>query len=171
MHIIQIPSAAPSFLGIWAIRIPLKIHFYTCMSFTTCWSRLSYTKLSLHQSFVINMYVVTMVWHCISPWSFHRSSQRRREMDIFRFISRFPRILSKNNQKKKKKRREENFDWTFVNTYMKTLTLQKSIIWSERPYDRPYTSHCRACWRGLASSSHSTQLRMNAHFDQFVFVL
>ena len=48
------------------------------------------------------MYVITMAWRCISPWSFHRSPQRRPEMDIFRYISRFPRILSKNNQKKRK---------------------------------------------------------------------
>ena len=65
-----------------------------------------------HRSFVINMYVVTRVWRCISPWSFHRSSQRRREMDIFRYISRFLRIISKNNWKKK----EENLNWTLVNT-------------------------------------------------------
>ena len=60
-------------------------------------------KLSSHWSFVINMYVVTMAWRCISLWSFHRSYQRRRKMDIFRDISRFPRILSKNNQKRKEK--------------------------------------------------------------------
>ena len=55
-------------MGIWAIRSSLKIHCYTCMSFKTCWSRLIYTKLSSHRSFVINMYVVTMAWRCISPW-------------------------------------------------------------------------------------------------------
>ena len=85
------------FNGIWATRSPLKIHWYTYMSFETCWSRLIYTKLSSHRSFVIKMYVVTMAWRCISLWSFHRSPQRRREMDIFGCISRFPRILSKNN--------------------------------------------------------------------------
>ena len=46
-----------------------------------------------------------MAWHCISPWSFHRSSQRRQEMDIFWYISRFPRILGKNNRKKRRKLR------------------------------------------------------------------
>ena len=100
VHIIQIPSAVPSFMGIWVIRSPLKIHCYTCMScmsFKTCWSRLIYTKLYSHRSFVINMYVVTMAWRCISPWSFYRSPQRRREMDDFRYISRFPPNLSKNN--------------------------------------------------------------------------
>ena len=102
MHIIQIPSAAPSFMGIWAIRSPLKVHWYTCMSFETCWSRLIYTKVSSHRSFVINIYVVTIAWRCISPWSFHRSPPRRREMDIFGNISRFLRILSKTNQKTKK---------------------------------------------------------------------
>ena len=112
VHIIQIPSAAPSFMGIWAIRSPLKIHCYTCMSFETCWSRLIYTKLSSHRSFVINMYVVTMAWRCISPWSFHRSPQRRREMDIFRYISRFTRNLSK----KKPKKEEENLDRALTNT-------------------------------------------------------
>ena len=49
--------------------------------------------------------VFRMAWRCISSWSFHRSSQRRREMDIFRYISRFLRILSKNNRKKKRKPR------------------------------------------------------------------
>ena len=39
------------------------------------------------------------------------SPQRRREMEIFGYISRFPLILSKNNQKKK-----ENLNWTLVNT-------------------------------------------------------
>ena len=57
---------------------------YTCMSFKTCWSRLIYMKLSSHRSFVINMYVITMAWRCISPWSFYRSLQKRRETDIFR---------------------------------------------------------------------------------------
>ena len=90
-------------MGIWAIRSPLKIHCYTCMSFETCWSRLIYTKLSSHQSFVINMYVVTMAWRCISSRSFHRSLQRRREIDIFGYISRFRRILSKKQLKKRRK--------------------------------------------------------------------
>ena len=35
VHIIQIASTAPSFLGICAIRNPLKIHCYTCMLFET----------------------------------------------------------------------------------------------------------------------------------------
>ena len=77
----------------------LHLLSWECMSFETCWSRLIYTKLSSHRSFVINMYVVTMAWRCISPWSFHRSPQRRQEMNIFGCISRFPRILSKNNKK------------------------------------------------------------------------
>ena len=86
VHIIQIPRAAPSFMGIWAIWSPLKIHCFTCMLFKTCWSRLIYTKLSWHRSFVRNMYVITMAWRCISPWSFHWSLQRRREMDIFNLL-------------------------------------------------------------------------------------
>ena len=65
VHIIQIPTAAPSFMGIWAIRNPLKIHCYTCKSFETCSSQLIYTKLSSHRSLVINMYVITMAWRCI----------------------------------------------------------------------------------------------------------
>ena len=88
----------------WAIRSPLKIHCYFCMSFETCWSRLIYTKLSSHRSFVINMYVVTMAWRCISPFIFPRSPQRRRAMDISGYISRFQRILSKNNKTTKKKK-------------------------------------------------------------------
>ena len=88
-------------MGIWATRSPLKIHWYTCMSFETSWSQLIHTKLSSHRSFVINMYVATMAWRCISLWCFHRSPQRSREMDIFGYISRFPHILSKNNNNKK----------------------------------------------------------------------
>ena len=84
-------------MGIWAIRSPLKIHCYTCMSFKTCWSRLIYTKLSSHRSFVINMYVVTMAWRCISLWSFHRSLQRRREMDIFHICQQSSAFWGKNN--------------------------------------------------------------------------
>ena len=100
MHIIQILSAAPSFMGIWATRSPLKIHCYcTCMSFKTCWSRLIYTKVSSHRSFVINMYVITMAWRCISPWSFHRSLQRRQEIDIFH-ICQISAFWCQNYQKK-----------------------------------------------------------------------
>ena len=111
VHIIQILSAAPSFMGVWATRSPLKIHCYTCMSFKTCWSRLIYTKLSSHRSFVINMYVITMAWRCISPWSFHRSLQRRQEIDIFH-ICQISAFWRQNYQKKN----EENLDWTLVNT-------------------------------------------------------
>ena len=93
------------FHEIWATRryFSLKIHWYTCMSFETCWSRLIYTEVSSHLSFVINMYVVTMAWRCVFLWSFHRSPQRRREMNIFGYISRFRRILSKKNPKKRRK--------------------------------------------------------------------
>ena len=89
-------------MKIWAIRNPLKIYCYTCMSFETCRSRLIYTKLSSHRSFVINMYVITMAWRCISPWSFHRSLQRRREMNVFHWCQQISAFWSKNNQKKKK---------------------------------------------------------------------
>ena len=112
MHIIQILSAAPSFMGIWATRSPLKIHCYTCMSFKTCWSRLIYTKVSSHRSFVINMYVITMAWRCISPWSFHRSLQRKQGIDVFLICQQISAFWSKNNQKKK----EENLNWTLVDT-------------------------------------------------------
>ena len=103
VHIIQIPIAAPSFMGIWAIWSPLKIHCYTCMSFETCWSRLIYMKLSSHRSFVINMYVVTMAWHCISPWSFYRSLQKRREIDIFRICQQISAHSEVKTTEKKKR--------------------------------------------------------------------
>ena len=102
-------------MGIWAIRSPLKIHCYTCMSFETCWSRLIYTKLSSHRSFVINMYVITMAWRCISPWSFHRSLQRRREMDIFYICQQFSTFWSKKIQKKKK--RKAGWKFSFPKMY------------------------------------------------------
>ena len=125
-------------MGIWAIRSPLKIHCYTCVSFKTCWSRLIYTKLSSHRSFVINMYVVTMAWIRISPWSFHRSPHRRREMDIFRNISRFLRILGENNQKE-----EENLDRHNSNLYdlhenhhqVEILNYSVSLQYSKRNRD------------------------------------
>ena len=87
------------FHGIWATRSPLKIHWYTCMSFETCWSGLMYTKVSSHRSIVINMYVITMAWRCISPWSFHRSLQRRQEIDIFH-ICQISAFWCQNYQKK-----------------------------------------------------------------------
>ena len=99
------PSAAPSFMGIWAIRSPLKIHWYTCISSETCWSRLIYTKVSSHRSIVINMYVITMAWRWIFPWSFHQSLQRRQEMDIFHICQHISAFWSKNNQKKTKKKK------------------------------------------------------------------
>ena len=89
-------------MGIWAIRNPLKIQWYTCMSFEICWSRLIYTKLSSHRSLVINMYVVTMAWRCISPWSFYRSLQRRQEMDIFHIFQKISAFWSKAAKKKKR---------------------------------------------------------------------
>ena len=92
-------------MGIWAIRSPLKIHCYTCMSMKTCWIRLIYTKLSSRRSFFINMYVVMMAWRCISPWSFHRSPQRRREMYIFDILADFRVFWSKINHKKRRKPR------------------------------------------------------------------
>ena len=65
-------ECCPFFHEIWATQSPLKIHWYTCMSFETCWSRLIYTEVSSHQSIVINMFVVTMAWRCISSWRRHR---------------------------------------------------------------------------------------------------
>ena len=53
---------------------------------------------------VINMYVITMAWRCISPWSFHRSLQRRREMDIFHICQQFSTFWSKKFKKKKKRK-------------------------------------------------------------------
>ena len=53
--------------------------------------------ISSHRSFVINMYVITMAWRCISLWSFHRSLQRRREMDIFHICQQSSAFWSKNN--------------------------------------------------------------------------
>ena len=151
MHIIQIPSAAPSFMGIWVIRSPLKIHWYTCMSFETCWSRLIYTKLSSHRSFVINMYVVTMAWRCISPWSFHRSPQRRREMDIFGYINRFPRILSKNNQKKFSLD-EENALQSCSEVFTHLWCVRRSVyVWPRSSRKRKMQPHRRSavCYWGF----------------------
>ena len=54
----------------------------TCKALKEC--HLMSNILSSNRSFVINMYVITMAWHCISPWSFYRSLQKRRETDIFR---------------------------------------------------------------------------------------
>ena len=92
-------------MGILAIWSPLKIHCYAFMLFETCWSRLIYTKVSSHRSFVINMYVITMAWRCISSWSFHRSLQRWRI--FFISVSRFPlsEVKTTKNKKEIKKKR------------------------------------------------------------------
>ena len=92
-------------MGIWAILSPLKIHCYTCMSFETSWNRLIYTKLSSHRSFVINMYVVTMAWRCISPRSFHRSPRENEKWIFFIYVSRFPLSEVKTTKKKTKQNR------------------------------------------------------------------
>ena len=92
----------------------------------------------LTPSFVINMYVVTVAWIRISPWSFHRSPHRRREMDIFRNISRFPRILGENHQKE-----EENLDRHNSNLYdlhenhhqVEILNYSVSLQYSKRNRD------------------------------------
>ena len=116
MHIIQFPSAA-AFMGIWVIQNPLKIHCYTCMSFETRWSRLIYTKLSSNRSFVINMYVITMAWRYISPWSFRRSLQRRREVEIFLIFQQISAHSQVKTIKKKKKPGKPRLDarkhWEF----------------------------------------------------------
>ena len=84
-------------MRIWAIQNPLKIHCYACMLVEAYWGRL--------RSVVINMYIITMAWRCISPWSFHRSLQRRREIDIFHICQQISAFWGKNNPKKKKEKR------------------------------------------------------------------
>ena len=67
-------------------------------------SRLIYMKLYSHRSFVINIYVITMAWHCISPWSFYRSLQKRREIGIFRICQQISAHSEvKTTEKKKRK--------------------------------------------------------------------
>ena len=67
-------------------------------------SRLIYMKLYSHRSFVINMYVITMAWHCISPWSFYRLLQKRREIGIFHICQQISAHSEvKTTEKKKKK--------------------------------------------------------------------
>ena len=61
-------------------------------------------ELSTHRSFVINIYVITIAWHCISPWSFYRSLQKRREIDIFHIFQQISAHSEvKTTEKKKKK--------------------------------------------------------------------
>ena len=92
-HLVGYNILVLKYVKISAGRLLLSIEAIRELTQKSCSSRLIYTKLSSHRSFVINMYVITMAWRCISPWSFHRSPQTRREMDIFRYIGRFPRIL------------------------------------------------------------------------------
>ena len=87
---------------LWKYTVILVCHF------ETCWSRLIYTKLSSHRSFVMNMVVIMMAWRYISPWSFRRLLQRRREMDIFLICqqisvhSQVKTIKTKKNKKTRK---------------------------------------------------------------------
>ena len=64
--------------------------------------------------------LITMAWRCISPWSFHRSFQRRRKMEIFHICQQIFAFWSKNNQKKGK-------------TSIKTL-VNTEVGWSTRNY-------------------------------------
>ena len=71
-------------------------------------------NLSAHRSFVINIYVITIAWHCISPWSFYRSLQKRREIDIFHIFQQISAHSEVKTTEKKKKK--ENLYWTLINT-------------------------------------------------------
>ena len=126
MHIIQFPSAA-AFMGIWVIQNPLKIHCYTCMSFETRWSRLIYTKLSSNRSFVINMYVITMLYFSVKFPSV--APEKTRNGYFFIYFSRFPlsevKTTKKNNNNKKN---QENFDWTLVNTESINRNLSAALL-------------------------------------------
>ena len=93
----------------WVDRVPLKCP--QCSGPHGVWRCWIFRSSSLRDH-LKTVRQHSVAWRCISPWSFHRSPQRRREMDIFGNISRFPRILSKTNPKKKK----ENLNWTLKNT-------------------------------------------------------
>ena len=82
----------------WVDRVPLKCP--QCSGPHGVWRCWIFRSSSLRDH-LKTVRQHSVAWRCISPWSFHRSPQRRREMDIFGNISRFPRILSKTNPKKK----------------------------------------------------------------------
>ena len=84
----------------WVDRVPLKCP--QCSGPHGVWRCWIFRSSSLRDH-LKTVRQHSVAWRCISPWSFHRSPQRRREMDIFGNISRFPRILSKTNPKKKRK--------------------------------------------------------------------
>ena len=89
----------------WVDRVPLKCP--QCSGPHGVWRYWIFRSSSLRDH-LKTVRQHSVAWRCISPWSFHRSPQRRREMDIFGNISRFPRILSKTNPKKKKRKPQLN---------------------------------------------------------------
>ena len=62
----------------------LKFSEDTLLYLYVIWNMLK--SVDLHETILTpvscHKHLITMAWRCISPWSFHRSPQRRREMEI-----------------------------------------------------------------------------------------
>ena len=89
----------------WIDRVPLKCP--QCSGLHGVWRCWIFRSSSLRDH-LKTVRQHSVAWRCISPWSFHRSPQRRREMDIFGNISRFPRILTKTNPPPQKRKPQLN---------------------------------------------------------------
>ena len=85
------------------------------------WSTLKYPHTD---QIVTNMYVITMAWRCISPWSFHRSLQRRQEIDIFH-ICQISAFWCQNYQKKKTKKRGE--PWLNAHKHWESKSINRNL--------------------------------------------
>ena len=75
-----------SFMGIWATWSPLKIHWYTCMSFETCWSRLIARNQGQFEP--ANNYQRYIVLHSGTIVNKEKSIWRRSKLDLQRSVSR-----------------------------------------------------------------------------------
>ena len=112
-------------MGNWAIRNPLKIHCYTCISFETCWSQRIYTKLSAVTPVICHKHVRYHDAVFLGEISIGRSKEDEKWI-FFIYFSRFP--LSEVKTTKKQKQKQENFDWTLVNTESINRNLSAALL-------------------------------------------
>ena len=114
-------------MGNWAIRNPLKIHCYTCISFETCWSRRIYTKLSAVTPVICHKHVRYHDAVFLREVSIGRSKEDEKWI-FFIYFSRFPLSEVKTTKQKKTKKKQENFDWTLVNTESINRNLSAALL-------------------------------------------
>ena len=110
VHFIQILSAAPSFMGVWATQSPQKILVCHLKHVEVGWSTSKYP----HTGHLSQTCTLSRWRDAVFLQSFHRSLQRRQEIDIFH-ICQISAFWCQNYQKKIGKpwlnARKHSFPW------------------------------------------------------------